>query len=140
MHFHIINGPNINMIGTREPDIYGQQSFDNYFKTLEEDFPSYTFTTFQSNVEGDIVTNLQDSKVDGIILNAAAYAHTSIAIADAIKAINIPVVEVHISNIFAREEVRHTSLIKANCHCSISGLGMHSYSLGVRALEIILKK
>jgi 3-dehydroquinate dehydratase II len=137
MHIHIINGPNINLIGTREPEIYGTETFASHFEKLQGLFPEHTFSTFQSNIEGEIVSAIQNTKADGILLNAAAYTHTSIAIADAIKAIQVPVIEIHISNIYAREEVRHTSLIKAYCKASISGLGMHSYTLGVHALTLV---
>jgi 3-dehydroquinate dehydratase II len=138
MKIHIINGPNINLIGTREPEIYGQQSFNDFFETLKSNFPAHSFTTFQSNHEGELVTDLQDTLADGVILNAAAFTHTSIAIADAIKAIKIPVIEVHISNVYAREEVRHISLIKAYSIASISGMGMHSYTLAVYGLDLFL--
>lgn len=137
MEILIINGPNINLIGTRQTEIYGEQSFIDFFQSLIKNFPQHQFTHFQSNIEGEIVNALQNAQAQGIVLNAAAYTHTSIAIADAIKAINIPVIEVHISNVFARELERHTSLIKAACQASISGMGLHSYTLAVHALALL---
>ena len=138
MKIGIINGPNLNLLGKREKDIYGDQSFDTYLTKLKADFPSVTFQYFQSNVEGELVNCLQDwnGKVDGIILNAAAYTHTSVAIHDAIKAISTQVIEVHISQPLAREEFRHQSIIAAACKGSISGFGLLSYEL---ALEAFLK-
>ncbi len=132
----IINGPNINMIGTRETDIYGNKNFESFFLQLTQKYPTLNFNHFQSNIEGELVTKIQEFGLtcNGIILNAAAYTHTSVAIRDAIAAITIPVVEVHISNIFARENFRHTSLIAPVCKGSISGFGLNSYDLAVQAL------
>jgi 3-dehydroquinate dehydratase-2 len=138
MKIMIINGPNLNLLGVREKNIYGETSFDEYLKNLRSDYNTDSLTYFQSNSEGDIVSALQDNgfgKVDGIILNAGAYTHTSLAIADAISAINIPVIEVHISNIFSREQVRHHSFISPVCKGSISGFGLDSYRLAVEALK-----
>lgn len=130
----IINGPNLNLLGTREPHIYGSQSFEQYFAGLKERFPSVGLEYHQSNVEGELINILHGcmGKVQGIILNAGAYTHTSIALADAIAAIGIPVVEVHISNVLAREDYRKTSFIAAKCVGSISGLGMNGYALAVQ--------
>jgi 3-dehydroquinate dehydratase-2 len=132
----IINGPNINKIGTREKNIYGDKSFDDFYKQLIQKHQTISFNHFQSNIEGELVTKIQDYGLtcNGIILNAAAYTHTSVAIRDAISTISIPVIEVHISNIFAREEFRHTSLIAPVCLGSISGFGLKSYELAVQAL------
>ncbi len=137
MQIIIINGPNLNLIGKREEDIYGNQSFDNYLKTLRKEFNDDTIEHFQSNVEGEIINKLHEIgfNYDGIILNAGGYTHTSVAIADAVKAITTPVVEVHISNIFAREEYRHISLITPNCKGSIVGFGLNSYRLALRSFN-----
>lgn len=134
----IINGPNLNLLGVREPSIYGRVSMDDYLKALSADYPSVEIDYFQSNHEGDIIDRLHDAGFDeelaGIILNAGAYTHTSLALADAIRAIERPVIEVHISNIAARESIRSTSLIAPACRGSISGFGMDSYRLGIEAL------
>jgi 3-dehydroquinate dehydratase-2 len=134
----IINGPNLNLLGSREPAIYGHVSMDDYLKALAVDYPDVDIDYYQSNHEGDIIDRLHDagfdSELSGIILNAGAYTHTSLAIADAIKAIERPVIEVHISNPAAREQVRHTSMIAPVCRGSISGFGMDSYRLGIEAL------
>jgi 3-dehydroquinate dehydratase-2 len=136
MHIHIINGPNLNLLGEREPQIYGNQNFDNYLKELRKIYPQIDFHYFQSNVEGEIINALHEHgfKSDGIILNAGGYTHTSISIADAISAITSPVIEVHISNVWKRESYRHISLIGAHCQGTISGFGMKSYQLAVEAL------
>jgi 3-dehydroquinate dehydratase-2 len=135
MHLHIINGPNLNLLGKREPEIYGNQTFEQFLKELQALYEIITITYFQSNVEGELINEIQKIgfTVDGIILNAGGYTHTSIAIADAIASIKSPVIEVHISNILAREEYRHTSLIGGKCIGSISGFGMDSYRLAVEA-------
>ena len=135
MKLIIINGPNLNLLGIREKNIYGNESFESYYENLTFKFPNIQFEFFQSNIEGKIIDKLQKVgfSYDGVILNAAAYTHTSIAIADTIKAIKTPVVEVHISNIFSREEIRHKSLIASVCVGSISGFGMKSYELAVRS-------
>lgn len=139
MKIAIINGPNLNLLGTREKEIYGTNSFDEYFKYLKETFPNHEFTYFQSNVEGELINKLQEVGFTyyGIILNAGGYTHTSVALADAIAAIKTPVVEVHISNIFNREDFRHVSYIGKNCIGSISGFGLYSYNLGIMSLESI---
>ncbi|MTI21657.1 type II 3-dehydroquinate dehydratase [Fulvivirga sp. RKSG066] len=133
MKIIIINGPNLNLLGKREPEIYGDQSFDQFFENIKSKFPDIHLDHFQSNIEGEIVNKLQQVgySYDGIILNAAAYTHTSVAISDAIAAIESPVLEVHISNIYAREEFRHKSIISANCIGMISGLGIEGYLLAL---------
>ncbi len=136
MKLLIINGPNLNLLGIREPDVYGSQSFEAYLKKLRKLYPEVTLEYFQSNIEGEIINALQKAGFlyDGIILNAGGYTHTSVAIADAVKAIKAPVVEVHISNTFAREPFRHTSLLAAYVKGSIIGFGMESYRLAVESL------
>ena len=133
MKIAIINGPNLNLLGKREVDIYGGESFDSYLKTLQDKYANQEISYFQSNVEGEIINLLQENgfNSDGIILNAGGYTHTSIAIADAVAAIKSPVVEVHISNILAREEERKTSLISKHCKGLISGLGLEGYELAL---------
>ena len=131
MKILIINGPNLNMLGRREPGIYGAMSWDDYVPRLRAKFPDVEITCFQSNHEGAIIDTLQQAECDGIVLNAGAYTHTSLAIADAIAAISVPVIEVHISNIAAREEIRHRSLIAPVCAGSIAGFGLRSYELAV---------
>lgn len=139
MKILIINGPNLNLLGVRQPEIYGAQSMEQYLDFLRECYPEIPIEYFQSNSEGDIIDMLHSVGFDtetyaGVVLNAGAYTHTSLAIADAIAAVKIPVVEVHISNIAARESIRHTSLIAPVCHGSISGFGMDSYRLAIEAL------
>jgi len=136
MKFLILNGPNLNLLGTREKSIYGAESFDQYLKKLRLAFPLYTLDYFQSNIEGEIINKIHEvrSDFDGIVLNAAAYTHTSVAIRDAISAVNIPVIEVHISNVHKRETFRHVSLISASCVGVIAGFGLDSYRLGVESL------
>ena len=134
----IINGPNLNLLGTREPEIYGRVSMDDYLKALSVDYPGVEIDYFQSNHEGDLIDRLHEAGFDedtaGIILNAGAYTHTSLALADAIRAIPCPVVEVHISNTASREEIRQKSLIAPACRGTIAGFGMDSYRLGIEAL------
>lgn len=134
MKILIINGPNLNMLGTREPEIYGSQSFESYLTELCEMLDGEEIEYRQSNHEGDIIDWLQEAEADGIILNAGAYTHTSLAIADAIASISIPVIEVHISNIASREPIRHTSLIAPVCQGSIAGFGLKSYFLAAQAI------
>lgn len=135
MKLFIINGPNLNLLGTREPGVYGDQSFDDYFMELRIKFPDVDLGYYQSNVEGELINKLQEVgfSYDGILFNAGGYTHTSVALRDAVAAIKTPVIEVHISNIFAREEFRHTSLIAPVCKGSISGFGMDSYRLGIES-------
>lgn len=130
------------MLGSREVGIYGEKSFEGYLPILEKHFENSEIDFFQSNWEGEIIDKLHeaDKVYSGVVLNAAAYTHTSVAIADAIKAISIPVVEVHISNILQREEFRHTSLIGPNCAGSIMGFGLDSYRLGIESLRVLVKK
>lgn len=139
MKIQIINGPNLNLLGKREPGVYGNQSFEDYFEALIKRFPALSLSYYQSNVEGEIINKLHEVgfSFDGIVLNAGAYTHTSVAIHDAIGAIKTPVVEVHISNVYAREEFRHKSLITSKCIGIISGFGMESYAL---ALEYFSNK
>lgn len=136
MYIEIINGPNLNLLGKREPEKYGLSSFEDYLEVLKSRFPDIKFNYFQSNTEGEIIDEIQKAgfSSDGIILNAGGYTHTSVAITDAIAAVKSPVIEVHITNISAREEFRHTSLIGKNCKGSIAGFGLDSYRLGVEAL------
>ncbi len=136
MKIQIINGPNLNLLGVREPSIYGDQSFEEYFKSLQQRYPEHTFSYFQSNKEGELIDKLHEVGFDhgGIVLNAGAYTHTSIAIADAIAAINTPVIEVHLSNVHKRESFRHHSMLAANCIGVIAGFGMDSYRLAVEHL------
>lgn len=136
MKITIINGPNLNLLGTRETDIYGQTSFNDYFISLQSKFPKIEFEYFQSNIEGEIINKIQLSGFlsDGIILNAAAYTHTSVGIGDAILAINAPVIEVHISNIYSRETFRHQSFISPHANGIIVGFGLKGYELAVHSL------
>ncbi len=129
----IINGPNLNLLGKREPEVYGSESFDEFLNQLRAEFHEVELDYYQSNVEGEIINKLQETgfDYDGIILNAGGYTHTSVSIADAVKAIKTPVIEVHISNIFARESFRHISLLGAHCRGSISGFGLNSYRLAL---------
>ncbi|HEY5824252.1 MAG TPA: type II 3-dehydroquinate dehydratase [Cyclobacteriaceae bacterium] len=132
----IINGPNLNLLGKREPDVYGSQTFDAFFETLKKRFPDTELHYYQSNVEGEIINKLHEVgfDFDGVILNAGAYTHTSVAIHDAIGAIKTPVVEVHISNVYAREEFRHKSLITSKCAGMITGFGMEGYAMALNYL------
>lgn len=136
MKILIINGPNLNLLGKREPAIYGNQTFEGYLDHLRTVFPDVTLDYYQSNVEGEIINAIQraDGAYKGIVLNAGAYTHTSVAIADAIGAVSLPVVEVHLSCILAREEFRYKSLIAPKCAGSVMGFGMKSYLLGITAL------
>ena len=133
MKIIIINGPNLNLLGKREPEIYGAETFQEFFSKLQFKFKNIELEYFQSNIEGELVSKLQevDFDYDGIILNAAAYTHTSIAIGDAVKAISTPVIEVHISNTFGREEFRHQSYISAGAKGVILGFGLQSYDLAI---------
>ena len=142
MEIEIINGANLNLLGQREPEKYGHSSFEDYLSSLKIRYPKVTFSYFQSNIEGEIINEIHRSgfSLNGIILNAGGYTHTSVAITDAIAAVTAPVIEVHITNILAREEFRHTSLIGRNCKGSISGFGLDSYRLAVEALIEIKSK
>ena len=134
MELIIINGPNLNLLGKREPEIYGSQGFEAYLDTLKKQFPTCTFHYVQSNIEGELIDALHKFgfSSDGIILNAGAYTHTSVGLGDAIKAIETPVIEVHISNTFAREDFRHTSYLTPHAKGLILGFGLKSYSLAVQ--------
>jgi 3-dehydroquinate dehydratase-2 len=135
MKLQIINGPNLNLLGKREPTIYGNKSFETFFEELNKSFKGIELSYFQSNVEGEIINKLHEVgfTFDGVILNAGAYTHTSVAIADAIAAISARVIEVHISNVYAREAYRHQSLIAPNCWGVIAGFGLESYSMAISA-------
>lgn len=137
MQLLIINGPNLNLLGKREPEIYGTQTFEAYFEVLQSQFPQHQLDYYQSNVEGELINKLHEVgfSLDGILLNAGGYTHTSVAIADAISSIRTPVIEIHISNIAAREEFRHKSLLTAKCLGMISGFGLDSYRLAIESFS-----
>lgn len=137
MKVMIINGPNLNLLGTREKSIYGSQTFEDYFKTLKERFPALSLEYYQSNVEGELINKLHEVgfSFHGVVFNGGGYTHTSVAISDAIASINTPVVEVHISNIHAREEFRHLSVITKECAGLITGFGLAGYDLGLTFLQ-----
>ena len=135
MKIAIINGPNLNMLGTREPGVYGSKTFEQFLSELKDRFPDVAFSYFQSNVEGELINELQRAgNFDGIILNPGGYTHTSVAIGDAIAAIQCPVIEVHISNVHAREDFRKISHVSAKARGTIAGLGLEGYALAVRFL------
>lgn len=136
MKIQIVNGPNLNLLGVREPGIYGSESFDSYLAKLREQYPDVEIEYYQSNVEGELINKIQEVgfSFDGIVLNAGAYTHTSIALHDCIRAIKCPVVEVHISNVHQREEFRHHSFISAACKGVICGFGLNSYRLAIEGL------
>ena len=136
MKIQIINGPNINLLGKREPSIYGAQSFEDYLVELQKCYPDVDFEYFQSNIEGEMINKIHEVgfDYDGIVLNAGAYTHTSIALQDAIRAVTSPVVEVHISNVYSREEFRHKSMISCACIGVICGFGLKYYRLAIEAL------
>jgi 3-dehydroquinate dehydratase-2 len=135
MKICIINGPNLNLLGQREPGVYGSESFETYFTSLQIKYPYIELAYFQSNIEGEIIDKLHETgfTYDGIIINAGGYTHTSVAISDAVKAIRTPVVEVHISNVYAREEFRHVTMISAGMKGIITGFGLDSYRLAVES-------
>ena len=137
MKIQIINGPNLNLLGKRETSIYGNQAFEDFFKSLKERYGNFELHYYQSNVEGELVNKLHEVgfSFDGIILNAGAYTHTSVAIHDAIAGIKTPVIEVHISNVYAREEFRHKSLITSKCIGLLTGFGMEGYALALEYLK-----
>ncbi len=139
MKLLIINGPNLNLLGKREKNIYGKESFGDYYEKLKNGFPEIEFSYFQSNIEGELVNKLHEEgfTVDGIIINAGAYTHTSIAVRDAIAGISTPVVEVHISNTLTREDFRHKSIIGPVCRGCIMGFGLNSYALAVHSFTSI---
>ena len=131
----IINGPNLNLLGKREPEVYGSTTFEDYFKTLQQKFPDVELEYYQSNIEGELIGKIQEVgfDYDGIILNAAAYTHTSVGIGDAVKAVETPVIEVHISNTHQREEYRHVSFISPGARGVILGFGLQSYDLAIQS-------
>ena len=135
MNILIINGPNLNLLGKREPAIYGTATFEDYFKELQEKFSTLNLTYYQSNIEGELIDKLHEVgfSYDGIVFNAGAYTHTSVGLGDAIKGIETPVIEVHISNVHAREEFRHTSFLAQNVRGIIAGFGMQSYDLAIQS-------
>lgn len=136
MKIAIINGPNLNLLGTREPDVYGNQTFEQYLNTLRDRFPETEFSYFQSNIEGELIDEIQRTRegFQGVILNPGGYTHTSVAIGDAIGSIRTPVIEVHISNVHAREDFRKISHVSARCRGTISGLGLEGYALAAAFL------
>jgi 3-dehydroquinate dehydratase-2 len=136
MRIQIINGPNLNLLGVREPSVYGKEQFADYLAKLQTAYPNIKITYYQSNIEGELINKIHEAGFgsDGIILNAGGYTHTSVAIRDAIKAVHAPVVEVHISNVHAREEFRHHSMITAVCLGVIAGFGIDSYRLAIEAI------
>ena len=136
-HILIINGPNLNLLGRREPEVYGHASFESYLEHLRAAYPGCRITYYQSNIEGELIDKIHEAgfTADGIVLNAGAYTHTSIALHDAIRAVTAPVVEVHISNVYAREAFRHHSSLAAACWGVIAGFGLDSYRLAIEALK-----
>lgn len=142
MKILIINGPNLNLLGTREPELYGSKTLDSLVEDLRNSFSNVKIGHYQSNVEGELINKLQQAvgNYNGVVLNAGGYTHTSVAIRDAISSISLPVVEVHMSNIAAREEFRHNSLIAGVCVGSIAGFGAYSYTLAIDALRTYLKE
>ncbi len=137
MRILIVNGPNLNLLGRRDPGLYGTRDFDTYLQELRRRYPDVDLDYFQSNVEGEIIDELQraDGCCDGVVLNAGGYTHTSVAIADAIGAISVPVIEVHISCVLAREEFRHVSLIAPKCKGTVMGFGLDSYRLAIESFR-----
>jgi len=135
MKIIIINGPNLNLLGKREPEIYGSNTFEDYFRQLQSQFEDIELAYFQSNIEGELIDKIHETgfSYDGIILNAAAYTHTSVGIGDAVKGVDTPVVEVHISNVYERESFRHTSYIAPNVKGIVAGFGLQSYELAIRS-------
>jgi len=135
MKLLLLNGPNLNLLGKREPGVYGNQTFEDFFSELQSQFTDITLDYFQSNIEGELIDKIQeaDDLYDGVVLNAGAYTHTSIGIGDAIKAVTVPVIEVHISNTFGREEFRHQSYISPNAKGVILGFGLQSYTLAIQS-------
>jgi 3-dehydroquinate dehydratase-2 len=132
----VINGPNLNLLGKRQPEVYGSKSFEEFFEELKADYSSFDIEYYQSNVEGELVNKLHHVgfSYDGIVFNAGGYTHTSVAIADAVASIDTPTIEVHISNVYSREEYRHNSLMAANCKGVIAGFGLDSYRLALNSL------
>jgi len=142
MKIQIINGPNLNLLGKREPELYGGATFEDYLESLKKSFPDFSFSYYQSNIEGEIINKIHETgfSYDGIIINPGGYTHTSVSIADAVASVKTPVVEVHITNVAAREEFRHKSLVGRYCAGSIIGFGLDGYRLAVEALIEIKRK
>lgn len=142
MKIQIVNGPNLNLLGVREPDVYGNSSFPDYFERLEKKFPDIELHYFQSNVEGELIDKIHETGFDyeGIVLNAGGYTHTSVAIRDAVKSVTTPVIEVHISNVRAREEFRRHSMLSPVCAGVIAGFGLQSYDLAIEAVILMNNK
>lgn len=142
MNIIIINGPNLNLLGRRETKLYGTSSFEEYLKILQELYSGFTMDYYQSNIEGELVSKVQEAgfKYDGLVINAGGYTHSSVALADAVAAIPAPVVEVHITNLLKREPFRHVSLLAPSCAGSIMGFGLDSYRLAIEALRVMKKK
>ncbi|MEO9503714.1 type II 3-dehydroquinate dehydratase [Nonlabens ulvanivorans] len=139
MKIHIINGPNLNLLGKREPETYGSKSFEDYFRELQFAFKEIELSYYQSNIEGELINELhaaQENGVDGVIFNAGGYTHTSVAIGDAVAGISVPVIEVHISNVMDREEFRHVSYISKNAAGIISGFGLKGYELAIKSFKL----
>ncbi|WOI22994.1 type II 3-dehydroquinate dehydratase [Nonlabens ulvanivorans] len=139
MKIHIINGPNLNLLGKREPETYGSKSFEEYFRELQFAFKEIELSYYQSNIEGELINELhaaQENGVDGVIFNAGGYTHTSVAIGDAVAGISVPVIEVHISNVMDREEFRHVSYISKNAAGIISGFGLKGYELAIKSFKL----
>ncbi|EAS20076.1 3-dehydroquinate dehydratase II [Flavobacteria bacterium BBFL7] len=139
MKIHIINGPNLNLLGKREPETYGSKSFEDYFRELQFSFKNVELSYYQSNVEGELINELhtaQENEVDGVIFNAGGYTHTSVAIGDAVAGISVPVIEVHISNVMDREEFRHLSYISKHAAGIISGFGLKGYELAIKSFKL----
>lgn len=136
MKIQIINGPNLNLLGSREPDIYGQTSFQTFFEDLQSQYPAIELSYYQSNIEGELIDKMQEVgfTYDAIILNAGAYTHTSIALLDCIRSLKAQVIEVHISNVYSREDFRHKSMISSACKGVIAGFGLNSYQLAIEAV------
>ena len=141
MKLQIINGPNLNLLGKREPEKYGDKSFEDYLVFLRNNYPKLKIDYYQSNIEGELINKIQETgfEYDGIILNAGGYTHTSVSIADAVAAVDAPVIEVHITNISAREDFRHNSMVGKYCKGSIVGLGLNGYKLAIEALIELAK-
>ena len=142
MKIQIINGPNLNLLGKREPELYGGATFEDFLESLKKSFPDFSFSYYQSNIEGEIINKIHETgfSYDGIIINPGGYTHTSVSIADAVSSVKTPVVEVHITNVAAREEFRHKSLVGRYCAGSIIGFGLDGYRLAVEALIEIKRK
>jgi len=138
MALHIVNGPNLNLLGQREPEKYGHESFEEHLEALRKAFPDLDLGYFQSNVEGELINHLHDVGFgsEGVVLNAGGYTHTSVALRDAVAAISAPVIEVHITNVHAREEFRHVSLLSPVCRGVVCGLGLEGYAAALRALQL----